>query len=190
MTKIIEFETERLQVRQWIADDAEAFAALNADARVMEFFPAPLTRQQSNLMREKCQALIAARGWGFWALEEKSSKTFLGFTGLHIPTAELPCSPCVEIGWRLGFEHWGKGYATEAAVGVLIVGFEQLQLPEIVAFTPVQNSRSQGVMSRLEMCREAATFGHPSVPEDSGLKEHCLYRIKRDTWLRSKTQSR
>lgn len=190
LANIIEFETERLRLRQWLALDAEEFAIFNADARVMEFFPAPLTRVDSDAMLERCRGLIAERGWGFWALEEKSSNRFIGFTGLHTPLAKLPCSPCVEIGWRLGFQYWGRGYATEAALGALAIGFDRLQLSEIVAFTPLQNIRSQAVMVRLAMRRDAATFEHPALPQGSELKQHYLYRIQRDDWLGSHHQLR
>ena len=105
MAEIIEFETDRLRLRQWLATDREPFAALNADPRVMEFFPATLDRATSDAMADYCEALIAKRGWGFWAAEVKGSGQFIGFVGLHTPSSELPCSPCVEIGWRLAFKH-------------------------------------------------------------------------------------
>ncbi|HWV16299.1 MAG TPA: GNAT family N-acetyltransferase [Cellvibrio sp.] len=189
MTQIIEFETERLRLRQWLSTDREAFAALNADSRVMEFLLPLSTATESDALMNKIQALIAARGWGFWALEERATGAFIGFTGLHIPMAELPFSPCVEIGWRLAFAHWGKGYATEAAAGALAFGFEHLRLSEIVAFTALPNLRSQAVMQRLAMEREPATFAHPAVPDGSLIKEHYLYRIKRNAWLRSNNRA-
>ena len=65
MAELIEFDTERLLLRQWCAADREPFAALNADPKVMEFYPAPLIRAESDAMAERCQALIAERGWGF-----------------------------------------------------------------------------------------------------------------------------
>lgn len=117
MPNPIEFETERLFMRQWRPSDRAPFAELNADPRVMEYFPAPLERDESNALADRCQALIEQRGWGFWAVELKASAEFIGFLGLHVPIAELPFSPCVEIGWRLAFQHWHKGLATEAARG-------------------------------------------------------------------------
>lgn len=181
MAELIEFNTDRLRLRQWCVADREPFAALNADPKVMEFFPAPLDRAASDAMADRCQSLIAERGWGFWAVESKHSNEFIGFVGLHIPSAELPFSPCVEIGWRLDFQHWGKGFATEAARGALRVGFELLNLSEIVSFATVRNDKSRAVMERLGM-REAAAFEHPSVPAGSALRQHCLYRLSREHW--------
>ncbi len=183
MVELIEFDTKRLHLRQWYAADREPFAALNADSRVMEFFPAPLDRAASDTMADRCQSLIAERGWGFWAVETKKAQEFIGFVGLHTPAPELPFSPCVEIGWRLAFQHWGKGYATEAARGALRVGFVLLGLPEIVSFTAVRNLRSRAVMERLSMWVAADTFEHPHVPEGSELRQHCLYRLSREQWV-------
>ncbi|MBE96624.1 GNAT family N-acetyltransferase [Marinobacter sp.] len=107
MAKLLEFQTERLRLRQWRDSDLEPFAALNADPKVMEFFPKPLSGHASNEMAGTIRSLIKQRGWGFWAVEVKGVEPFIGFCGLHIPVATLPFSPCVEIGWRLSFAHWG-----------------------------------------------------------------------------------
>ncbi len=184
MAELIEFETERLRLRQWKPSDREPFAALNSDPRVMEFFPSPLARSDSDAMANRCQLLIEERGWGFWATESKATQALMGFVGLHIPAPELPFSPCVEVGWRLAFQYWGKGYATEAAQGALGIGFERLNLPEIVSFCAVDNFRSRAVMKRLGM-REAGTFEHPSVPVGSMLRTHCLYRLPREVFYSS-----
>jgi RimJ/RimL family protein N-acetyltransferase len=187
MTGLIEFETERLRLRQWLPTDREPFSALNADPRVMEFFPAPLDRAASDTMADRCESLIAERGWGFWAAETKDTHEFIGFIGLHIPIPELPFSPCVEIGWRLAFQYWGKGFATEAAHGALRVGFGSLELLEIVSFTSVFNLRSRSVMRRLGMQETSETFEHPNVPVGSPLRQHCLYRLSRMQWLANTT---
>lgn len=176
MVKLIEFETDRLRLRQWNADDREPFAALNADPNVMEFFPSLLTRAESDALADRCESLIQERGWGFWAAELKESGEFIGFIGLHTPSPLLPFSPCVEIGWRIACKHWGKGLASEAARGALQVAFRSLSLEEVVSFTALNNRRSRAVMERLGMS-ESGTFDHPQVPEDSPLRLHVLYRL-------------
>jgi RimJ/RimL family protein N-acetyltransferase len=182
MAELIEFETERLRLRQWIESDREPFARLCADPQVMEFYPNILDRAASDAMVDRLQALISDRGWGLWALELKADIKFIGYVGLHIPTANLPCSPCVEIGWRLALPYWGKGYASEAARDVLKVGFDRINLPEIVSFTATLNRRSYTLMERLGMIREPETFEHPIVPEGHRLREHYLYRLSREQW--------
>lgn len=177
MTIIIELETERLCLRQWQATDFKPFAELNADAKVMAYFPNRLTRAESDAMAMRCQALIAERGWGFWAVELKATHDFIGFVGLHIPSANLPFSPCVEIGWRLAVRYWRQGYATEAAQAALTVGFERLNLPEIVAFAALHNTRSRAVMQRLGMIEQPTTFLHPDLNPTHALAEHCWFKL-------------
>lgn len=175
MPEIHSPKTPRLHLRQWVDADLEPFAALNADPQVMEYFVAPLTRDASDAMALRLQTLIAQRGWGHWAVEERDTGAFVGFVGLHIPVATLPCAPCTEIGWRLARAHWGKGYASEAASAVLDSGFKQLGLTDIVSFTACSNVRSQAVMRRIGMVYES-DFDHPNVPEGHALRPHVLYR--------------
>ena len=182
MAELIEFGTERLCLRQWKHSDRESFAELNADPKVMAYFPTRLDRAGSDQLADRCAALIAERGWGLWAAETRGNGNFIGYVGLHVPNVELPFSPCVEVSWRLASLYWGQGYATEAARGALKVGFERLGLPEIVSFTTVHNGRSRAVMERLGMRKSAITFDHPAVPYESGLTQHCLYRLLREQW--------
>jgi RimJ/RimL family protein N-acetyltransferase len=182
MTQLMELETDRLRLRQWMPADRTPFALLNSDARVMEYLSEPLTRAASDALADRCQSFLEERGWGLWAVEDKATGEFAGFVGLHIPPATLPFSPCVEIGWRLAVHHWGRGLATEAAREALRAGFEVLRLPSIVSFTALGNIRSRAVMGRLGM-REAGTFEHPHVAEGSPLRMHCLYRLERAEYL-------
>lgn len=178
MPNLIESATPRLLLRQWRSSDRAPFAALNADPRVMEFFPSPLTRVESDALADRCATHIAESGWGVWAVERKDTGDFVGFVGLHVPTAPLPFSPCTEAAWRLAFDHWGHGFATEAAREALRIGFEVRGLEEIVSFTVVANRRSRAVMERLGMT-ESGLFEHPNVAIGSPLREHCLYRLRR-----------
>ncbi|MNQ64711.1 hypothetical protein D3C85_791440 [compost metagenome] len=175
---LIEFDTPRLQVRQWRESDLAPFFALACDPQVMEFLLPLPTRAESDAAAHRARALIAQKGWGFWAVERKDTGEFIGFTGLNVPMAALPFSPCVEIGWRLSRASWGQGFATEAARGALQVGFERLGLGEIVAFTANGNLRSAAVMARLGMHEDVAgAFEHPAVPEGHALRGHRLFRI-------------
>lgn len=179
-------ETKRLILRQWKRSDFEPFAAMSNDPRVMEFFPKMLTRQESDNLIGIFQNRIEKQGFGFWALELKTTGEFIGFTGLSKPIFKTHFTPCVEIGWRLAFEHWGKGYATEAALESLRYGFEELALAEIVAFTAVNNVRSRHVMEKLHMTYNPKDdFNHPSLPDDHPLRAHVLYRLKQEDYFSS-----
>ena len=167
---LIEAETDRLRLRQWKEADYASFASINADPRVMQYFPAILTREESDAIAARCRALIEARGWGFWALELKQTGKFIGFVGLHIPAANLPFSPCVEIGWRIAYDQCGKGYATEAGREAIRIGFELLHFTEIVSFAVITNLRSRTVMERLGMKQQDLTFDHPNIPKEAFLE--------------------
>ncbi|HNH16653.1 GNAT family N-acetyltransferase [Zoogloea sp.] len=170
--------TPRLHLRPWRAEDLSPFAALNADPEVMRHFPATLERATSDALARRIDQLIAAQGWGFWAAELRASGAFIGFIGLHRPT-HLPFSPCIEVGWRLARPFWGLGLATEGARAALEFAFHTLAADEVVAFTALSNQRSEAVMRRLGMQRDAAPFAHPDLPDGHPLQAHVLYRIRR-----------
>ena len=153
---------------------------MNADPRVTEFLPARLSPEQSDAFVERAEAHFERHGFGLWAVEIPGIVSFAGFVGLSIPRFEAPFQPCVEIGWRFGAEHWGKGYATEGARAALAFGFDECGLEEIVSFTAPQNVRSRRVMERIGMSHDPADdFDHPLLAEGHPLRRHVLYRIGR-----------
>ena len=175
-----EFCTPRLVLRHWREEDRDPWAELGADPEVMQHFPKTLTREESDAFVDWAGAALEQRGWGLWAVEERETGRFLGFTGLNEPGFEAHFTPAVEIGWRLRRDAWGSGFATEAARGVLTVAFDDLELPELVSFTAVPNERSQAVMRRIGMTRDPAEdFDHPALEQDSPLLRHVLYRLRR-----------
>jgi len=182
VTPAIEFDTPRLRLRRWRDADRAPFAAMNADPVVMEFFPALQTRESSDAAIAAWEAQFDERGWSNWAVERRDTGEFIGFVGLSVPRRALPFSPCVEVGWRLARDHWGRGFATEAARGALRVGFERVGLEEIVSFTALANRRSRAVMERIGMADTRRDFEHPGVPEGHALRPHCLYRLTRAQW--------
>lgn len=178
--------TKRLILRPWTEDDLEPFAKLNADARVREYFPGLLTRQESDASLKSMAEHIERYGWGFWATSLAESGEFIGFIGLedvHFSASFNASAPAVEIGWRLAFNHWGKGYATEGALAALKYGYEILNLEEIVSFTAVPNQRSRRVMEKIGMHhRPEEDFDHPKLAEGHPLRRHVLYRLEKAGW--------
>ncbi len=169
-------ETNRLLLRGWEERDRSEFARMNAHPEVMEYFPALWTREESDAVFERLRTNILDRGWGLWALEEKLTGKFVGFTGLANPRFEAPFMPAIEIGWRLLPEFWNQGFATEAAEKSLWFGFHVLKLEEIVSFTAVGNVKSQRIMEKIgmERCMDK-DFLHPNVPDGHVLKAHVVY---------------
>lgn len=175
--------TPRLVLRQWRASDLEPFARLNADPAVMQFLSGCLERAESDRLAQAAEAEVARQGWGLWAVELRASAAFIGFVGLRAPAFEAPFTPCIEIGWRLERQSWGKGFATEAGLECLRFAFETLDLPEVVSFTVPQNRRSRAVMERLGMLHDLdGDFDHPRLPEGHPLRRHVLYRLHRAEW--------
>src|SRR5689334_19715231 len=165
----------RVCLRRWRDEDRAAFAAMNADARVMEFFRSCLSRAESDVMVDHIERHFSKHGFGLWALEVPDVAPFIGFTGLSVPGFSAHFTPCVEVGWRLAFEHWGRGYATEAARAAVDFGFATLALDEIVSFTVPANVRSRAVMERLGMTRDpAGDFEHPNIPPGHPIRPHVL----------------
>lgn len=170
-----ELRTSRLVLRRWRDTDAAPFSEMNADSRVMEFFPSTMTAEQSAAMVERIESQFDDEGFGLWAVEVE--QRFAGFTGLNRTAFDTPMGPHVEIGWRLAPWAWGHGFATEAAMVALRDGFGRVGLREVYSFTTQTNVRSEAVMMRLGMVRRPEfDFDHPRTPGWWG-QRHIVYSI-------------
>jgi RimJ/RimL family protein N-acetyltransferase len=177
-------ETERLLLRPWRPEDLEPFAALNQDPEVMRFFPAPLTPEESRARMEGARAHFDRHGWGCWAVERKGGPAFIGFIALGEPRFQAPFTPCIEVGWRLARDQWGRGLAPEGARAALGCAFGTLGLAEVVSFTAAVNQPSRRVMEKLGMVRDPGEdFLHPLLPPDHPLALHVLYRVTARAWV-------
>ncbi|MGH7680779.1 MAG: GNAT family N-acetyltransferase [Candidatus Eiseniibacteriota bacterium] len=175
-----EIQTERLLLRRWRPSDREPFAALNADPSVTEYLPTVLSRQEGDAFVTRASSHFDVHGFGLWAVELRGTGEFAGFTGLSTPRFEAHFTPSVEVGWRLGAQHWGHGYATEGARAALAYGFDVLGLDEVVSLTVPANTRSRRVMEKIGMTHDPADdFDHPLLPDGHPLRRHVLYRIAR-----------
>lgn len=176
----ITLETERLLLRRWRTADREPFARMNRDPRVMELLAGRLTRDKSDRLVERIERHFERHGFGLWAAELRESSSLIGYVGLSVPVFEAHFMPCVEIGWRLAAEYWGKGLATEGAREVARYAFEALELEALVSFTVPVNLRSRRVMEKIGMTHDARDdFDHPGLPEGHPLRRHMLYRLGR-----------
>lgn len=166
-----------VRLRAWREDDFAAFAAMNSDAEVMRYFVRPLDLAESRTMFDRLRSNLAERGWGLWAVEADGK--LAGFAGLAEPKFTAHFTPCVEIGWRLRREFWGRGIGLAAARLAEAHAFEVMRLPELVSFTTESNERSRRLMDRLGFTRDPREdFLHPGLPADHPLRPHVLYRKK------------
>ncbi len=173
-------ETKRLILRDWKDSDRAPYAALNADPKVMKYMPGVLSEQETDELIARIRQSFEENGYGRFAVTLKDSGEFIGSIGLMKTNFDAPFTPAVEIGWRIAHPYWNKGYATEGALAVVMNAFEELDIPEIIAFAPKENAASQRVMDKLGMAYErGGNFMHPGLPPDHKLALHVLYRLKR-----------
>ena len=174
-----EITTDRLILRGWREADLAPWAAMNADPEVRRYVGPLLTLEQAGAWALNYQDDLDRYGFGFWAVEIRTSGEFIGFTGLNTVDDQMPFSG-VELGWRLARPAWGHGYATEAGLAALRYGFGTMGLPEVLAVTMARNVRSQAVMRRIGMTTDPAEdFDDPDVGEGP-LRRHLVYRKLRD----------
>ncbi len=188
----VTLKTERLIIRPWTLSESDRnfFHLIHSDKDVRRFYPELLDRKSAD---ERLEALVArasanAFDWGVACLKDTGEQ--LGFTGLAHVNYETPFTPAVETGWMYARSAWGKGYATEAALALLSHGFEDLKLPEIVAFAVHNNHASISVMKRIGLIHDTnSNFDHPRVPDSQGhLRRHVLYRLTFDQWASNQTK--
>jgi RimJ/RimL family protein N-acetyltransferase len=176
--------TARLLLRPWHDGDKPAYAALNADPEVMAHFPATLTTEQSDEMVDRLARFWDERGFGGWAVERLDTGDCIGTVILLSPAWDAWFTPCVEVGWRFARQHWGHGFAPEAAHAAVDWAFGHLDLPndELVSFTTEQNVKSRRVMEKLGFTHDPADdFDHPLL-EGWVEARHVLYRMSRQRW--------
>lgn len=180
--------TPRLVLRPWRAEDLEPFARLNSDERATRYLLHRLTHAQSDALVARIEAHFEREGFGLWAVEVPGVAPFVGAVGLLVPSFTAAFTPCVEVGWRLAPDYWGRGFASEAARAALNFGFDTAGLDEIVSFTVPANERSRAAMQRLGMMHSPSDdFDHPLVPPDHALRRHMLYRLSKAGWRASLT---
>lgn len=171
-------ETERLILRGWKDSDLDPFAAMGQDPRVMITLGPLMSRDEAAAAIVRLEGIREAQGMTFWAVERREDGAFLGFCGVKAGAEDTPIEGEIEIGWRLAHEHWGKGYAREAAQASLDWVWANLDAGHVAAITTPGNANSWGLMERLGMTRAPEDdFDHPKAV--GHLIPHITYRIAR-----------
>ncbi|HXL99194.1 MAG TPA: GNAT family N-acetyltransferase [Rhizomicrobium sp.] len=170
-------QTERLILREFRAEDLDAFAAIVADPDVMRYLGGEVQSRNdawSNMARGAGQWLL--RGYGTWAVMRKSDGAVMGRVGLVHPEGW----PGVEVGWTLGKPYWGQGYATEAAQAALNYAFLTLPVPRMISLIDPDNTPSQAVAKRI-----GETQGEKHQMPIAGKVFHFhIWAITREEWAR------
>lgn len=160
----MKIETPRLILRMWEERDRAPFAAMNSHPDVMRDLGGPITRAASDEKFDRFAAGFARDGVSRWVVESRDGR-FLGYTGIVFRAQHTPLGSHHEIGWRLVRDAWCHGYATEAAKAALADAFGRVKLTEVLSYTAPDNLRSQAVMARAGLVRDAAhdftaDYGH------------------------------
>lgn len=180
----MELQSRRLILRRWKPEDLEPFAEMNADPRVMEYFPKLLNREEVRAMITRLEKHFDEKGFGLFCAELKSTHECVGFVGMQVPAFDTHFSPCVEIGWRLSHKVWGQGLAGEGAKRVLEFAFKDLKMKEVLALASKINARSRRVMEKLGMHYVPEyDFEHPRLEPGSAIRPHVSYRIRAEDFL-------
>ncbi|MBK1896764.1 GNAT family N-acetyltransferase [Chryseobacterium paridis] len=170
------FQSDRLGFRDWLPSDIEIMSEINADPKVMEFFPAIQSKQETLEFIERMQNQLKAKGFCYFAVDKLDTKEFIGFIGLSEQNFESDFTPCIDIGWRIRVEDWNNGYATEGAKRCLEYAFHDLKIKKINSIAPLINVRSEAVMKKIGM-HKIKNFLHPRLHDTPRLQECVLYEI-------------
>jgi RimJ/RimL family protein N-acetyltransferase len=156
MGAMTEIQTPRLLLRRWRDDDVVPMAEINADPEVMRWIGDGSVRdlKQTAAGVERWEEEWDEEGFGLFAVELLASGELIGFAGLSVPYFLPEVLPAVEIGWRLGRQFWGQGYASEAAHAALEFALQDRGLDRVVSISTVGNDASENVMRKLGMVLE------------------------------------
>lgn len=178
-------ETERLRLRTWDEDDELPFFELMNTPAVMRWLGGVQKAEQWSAGFSRLRTYQQELGFTFWLVERPVDGAILGFCGLkhtNAPGAGAITGD-IEIGWRLREDVWGRGYAKEAAIASLDLGFDRFAAARIVAVTAAGNLPSQGLMLRLGMRRRSELdFFDERFPSDSDVNPQVVYVLEAADW--------
>ncbi len=168
-------ETERLVLRGFREQDLDEWAAMCADEETMRHIGGPADR--GGAWRQMAGALghWQLRGYGLWAVARQSDGALVGRVGAIEPEGW----PRFEIGWMLGRDYWGQGYAFEAATAAMDHAFDVLAKVRIISLVAPENTASAKLAERL---------GEVPSGETVVMNTHVvIWSIDADTWRMRRT---
>lgn len=161
----MKLETERLFMRQWRQDDFEIYAAYYESEKTARFVGGQMDRNKAWRHMAAIAGHWLLKGYGLWAVEEKTSGSLIGCIGLWKPEGW----PELEVGYWLTENAHGKGYATEAAIKARDYAYEFLDVNTVVSYIDPDNQASIAVAERM-----GAKFD--GIIELLDLGRYCVYR--------------
>ena len=169
------FTSERLGFRKWKLTDIDDMHQINSDEKVMEFFPAFPTKEQTADFVKRMISQFENKGYCYFAVDKLDDSRFIGFIGLSDQTYNADFTPCVDIGWRIKSSEWNNGYATEGALKCLDYALNELKLEKIYSVAPKVNIKSEYIMTKIGL-KKQYEFEHPLLANDERLRTCVLYK--------------
>lgn len=152
----VHIETDRLIMRNLKDEDAQGMFAMDSDPEVHAFLgnkPIATLKDAENAINF-IRGQYSAYGIGRWAVVEKESGEFIGWNGFKFMTDIVNNRTAYyDLGYRFMKKHWGKGYASEAAIATLNHGFIELGLKEIVGIADVAHTASNVILKKVGLIK-------------------------------------
>ncbi|MFT4088220.1 MAG: GNAT family N-acetyltransferase [Gordonia sp. (in: high G+C Gram-positive bacteria)] len=177
-------DSRQLSLHPVSAADLDDLVRLDSDPEVMRFVsggPATPVATIADWIIPRAVAQQHEYGTGMWIVRRRDDQRFAGWVQLRTPRHSSACE--LELSYRLGRNHWGRGYATEASAALIAAMFTSTPAQRIFASTHIAHTSSRRVMEKLGMRLAAATRlpdedgdGEPDDVEFELLREHWLAR--------------
>lgn len=172
----IRIETERLILRPMEPKDCEPHVVMMGDPKIASFLSAT-HKPESRMDRWRQFASYLGhwqiRGFGFFSVDDKETGEWVGRVGPWMPESW----PGLECGWAIKSEHWGKGYAPEAAIASIRWTFDRFpELSRIISIIDGDNKNSQAVASKIGETKSSESFEFWSFKLD-------VWSAGREEWL-------
>ncbi|MBK6331714.1 MAG: GNAT family N-acetyltransferase [Bacteroidetes bacterium] len=172
------FTSERLGFRNWHLSDIDKMQKINADEKVMEFFPNIPTREQTEEFIKRMKKQYKNKGFCYFAVDKLDDNEFLGFIGLSEQNYEADFTPCVDIGWRIKSSEWNKGFASEGAKKCIDYALNILKLEKVYSIAPKINTKSEHIMIKIGL-KKQYEFEHALLTNNDRLKTCVLYKTEK-----------
>jgi RimJ/RimL family protein N-acetyltransferase len=138
--------TERLHLRMLQESDFDEYSAIHRDPDVTRY-TARAHFDELDTWRHLAMILghWVLRGFGMWGVFERNTNRLAGRAGFFQPATW----PDFELGWTIGKEFWGRGYAPEAAKACLDHAFGEMKRPRVISLIDPENVASIRVAEKI-----------------------------------------
>ncbi len=150
----LDLSTDRLNIKKFNEADIEFNVQHEMDAEIMRYIRDPVSIEETTEKTKKCAKDWSGNesDWVLFGLRLKTTNEYIGMVCFCYESIE---NDTVEMGWRLGHQAMGKGYATEAAKCVLNFVKKEIKPHKVVAYCVAENTASSNIMTKLGMEKEA-----------------------------------